>query len=424
MSFQQGLSGLNAASTQLDAIGNNVANASTVGFKAGQVQFADVYASSLNNASATNIGIGVKIGAISQQFTQGNVTTTENPLDIAINGDGFFRVSNGGVISYTRNGQFTLDKDGFIVTSNGNRLTGYTVNANGALMQGSPVELNVDTSDLAPKATVGVVAKLNLDSTEDAIDTAAPYQFDPADPATYTNATTVTVYDSLGNAHDVQTFYVKSAANTWNVWAIEDAAAYATGAATIPPPAVPAGITQLGTLNFTSSGAIDTATTTLPFTANIVVGTGAVTTLDINIDYTGTSQYGSAFGVNKLTQDGFASGRLSSFTVSSDGTLTGSYTNGKTSTLGQVVLANFSNPSGLQSKGDNLWGETATSGQPLVGTPESSDLGVLQSYAVEDSNVDLTAELVNMITAQRYYQANAQTIKTQDAVMQTLVSLR
>ena len=423
MSFQQGLSGLNAASTQLDAIGNNVANASTVGYKAGQVQFADVYASSLNNASATNIGIGVKIGAISQQFTQGNVTTTENPLDIAINGDGFFRVSNGGVISYTRNGQFTLDKNGYIVTSNANRLTGYTVNANGALMQGSPVELNVDTSDLAPKATTGVVAKLNLDSTEDVIDTTGTYQFDPADPATYTNATTVTVFDSLGNAHDVQTFYVKSAANTWDVWAIDDAAAYAASVVAVPA-VPPAGITQLGTLNFTSSGAIDTATTTLPLAANIVVGTGAVTTLDINIDYTGTSQYGSAFGVNKLTQDGYASGRLSSFTVSSDGTLTGSYTNGKTSTLGQVVLANFSNPSGLQSKGDNLWGETAASGQPLVGTPESSDLGVLQSYAVEDSNVDLTAELVNMITAQRYYQANAQTIKTQDAVMQTLVSLR
>ena len=421
MSFQQGLSGLSAASTQLDTVGNNVANASTVGFKAGQVQFADVYANSLGNASASKVGIGVKVAQVTQQFTQGNVTTTKNPLDVAINGDGFFRMSNNGVVSYSRNGQFTLDKDGYIVNSTGNRLTGYSINSDGVLMKGSAVELNVNTSDLAPNATSGVVAKLNLDSSNTAIDTAL-HPFSPADPASYNNATTVTVFDSLGNAHDVQTFYIKTAANTWNVRGITDAAAYAAGQKATPP--VLAGTSNLGTLNFDSLGAINLATTTLPFVANIVVGTGAVTTLDINIDFTGTTQFGSKFGVNKLTQDGFASGRLSSFSVAADGTLTGSYTNGKSSTLGQVVLANFSNPNGLQPLGNNMWAETATSGQPLVGTPDTSDLGVLQSYAVEDSNVDLTAELVNMITAQRYYQANAQTIKTADAVMQTLVNLR
>jgi len=424
MSFQQGLSGLSAASTQLDTIGNNVANASTVGYKAGQAQFADVYANSLNNASASNVGIGVKVAQVQQQFTQGNISTTKNPLDIAINGDGFFRVSDNGVISYSRNGQFTLDKNGYIVNATGNRLTGYAVNADGVLLKGTPVELNINTSDLAPKATSGVTAKLNLDSSETAINTAAPYQFDPADPDTYHNATTVTVYDSLGNSHDLQTYYVKSASNVWQVWGITDPAAYATGAAATPPASPPAGITNLGQLTFTTSGAIDTTATTLPFVANMTVGTGATTTLDFNIDFTGTTQYGSKFGVNTLKQDGFASGRLSSFTVSPDGILTGSYTNGKSATLGQVVLANFSNPNGLQPLGNNLWTETSASGQPMVGAPDTSDLGVLQSYAVEDSNVDLTAELVNMITAQRYYQANAQTIKTQDAVMQTLVNLR
>lgn len=412
MSFQQGLSGLNAASTQLDSIGNNVANSSTVGFKAGQVQFADVYASSLNNASATNIGIGVKVGAVSQQFTQGNITTTENPLDIAINGDGFFRVSDNGVISFSRNGQFTLDKDGYIVTSSGSRLTGYATNASGTLMKGSPVELNINTSDLAPSATTKIAANLNLDSSEDPIDAATT--FSPTDPDSYNNASTVTVYDSLGNSHDVQTFYRKTAANAWTVYAVTD------------PSTSPVTTASVGTLAFGSDGALTAATTMplAPATGIVVASTGATSPLNISFDYTGTTQYGSKFGVNTLTQDGYASGRLSSFSVDTDGTIVGRYTNGKTSTLGQVVLANFSNPNGLQPLGNNLWAETATSGAALVGTPDSSDLGVLQSYAVEDSNVDLTAELVNMITAQRYYQANAQTIKTQDAVMQTLVNLR
>jgi flagellar hook protein FlgE len=404
MGFQQGLSGLNAASKSLEVIGNNVANANTVGFKESQAQFADVYANSLAGAGASQIGIGVKLAQVAQQFTQGNVTASNNPLDVAINGGGFFRMSNNGTVSYARNGQFQLDKAGYIVNATGSHLTGYGVSASGVLASGAPTDLNINTADLTPKITTKVSALLNLDSGS-AIPVTTP--FNMADPTTYNNSTAVSVYDSLGNAHTVQTFYVKTGANAWKVYAANDGV-----------PTTPANI---GSLAFASDGSLIAGA---PLTVPLVVSTGATTPFPVSIDYTGTSQYGSSFSVNALKQDGYTSGRLSGFSISANGTIVGRYTNGQSATLGQVVLANFTNPNGLQSLGNNLWTESAASGPALVGTPNSGSLGVLQSSAVEDSNVDLTAELVNMITAQRNYQANAQTIKTQDQVLQTLVNLR
>ncbi|HAN55452.1 MAG TPA: flagellar hook protein FlgE [Betaproteobacteria bacterium] len=404
MGFEQGLSGLNAASKNLDVIGNNVANANTVGFKQSQAQFADVYANSLAGAGASQIGIGVKVAQVAQQFTQGNVTASNNPLDVAINGGGFFRMSNNGTVSYARNGQFQLDKAGYIINATGSHLTGYGVSAGGVLASGAPTDLNINTADITPKITTKMSALLNLDSGS-AIPATTP--FNMADPTTYNNSTAVSVYDSLGNAHTVQTFYVKTAANTWDVYAANDGV-----------PTTPANI---GSLAFASDGSLIAGA---PLTVPLVVSTGATTPFPVSIDYTGSSQYGSSFSVNALKQDGYTSGRLSGFSISADGTIVGRYTNGQSATLGQVVLANFTNPNGLQSLGNNLWTESAASGPALVGTPDSGSLGVLQSSAVEDSNVDLTAELVNMITAQRNYQANAQTIKTQDQVMQTLVNLR
>ena len=395
---------MNAASKSLEVIGNNVANANTVGFKESQAQFADVYANSLAGAGASQIGIGVKVAQVAQQFTQGNVTASNNPLDVAINGGGFFRMSNNGTVSYARNGQFQLDKAGYIVNASGSHLTGYGVSASGVLASGAPTDLNINTADLTPKITTKVSALLNLDSGS-AIPVTTP--FNMADPTTYNNSTAVSVYDSLGNAHTVQTFYVKTGANTWKVYAANDGV-----------PTTPANI---GSLAFASDGSLIAGA---PLTVPLVVSTGATTPFPVSIDYTGTSQYGSSFSVNALKQDGYTSGRLSGFSISANGTIVGRYTNGQSATLGQVVLANFTNPNGLQSLGNNLWTETATSGPALVGTPNSGSLGVLQSSAVEDSNVDLTAELVNMITAQRSYQANAQTIKTQDQVLQTLVNLR
>ncbi|PZP63005.1 MAG: flagellar hook protein FlgE [Azospira oryzae] len=405
MGFQQGLSGLNAASKNLDVIANNVANANTVGFKASIAQFADVYANSLAGAGGGQIGIGTRLATVAQQFTQGNITVTNNPLDVAINGNGFFRLSENGAITYSRNGQFHTDKDGYIVNASGKRLTGYTT-VGGVLNTAAPVELRIDTADLPPQATASVAAKVNLDSRSPVI--SAP--FDINDPTTYTSSTAATVYDSLGNPHTLSIYFVKTGANTWSVYGALDGTQIGTGA--------------LGNLNFTASGNIDTATTTLPFIVSAPVTTGAVTPLTFELDFTGSTQFGSPFSMNALTQDGYGPGRLTGFNIGGDGTIVARYTNGQSRVMGQVVLVSFANPKGLQPLGDNAWAQTADSGQPLVGSPGSSNLGLLQSAAVEDSNVDLTQELVNMITAQRVYQANAQTIKTQDAVMQTLVNLR
>lgn len=409
MSFQQGLSGLSASSKTLEVIGNNVANANTVGFKQSQAIFSDVYAASLTGSGNSPIGIGTRLTEVAQQFTQGNVTASNNPLDVAINGGGFFRMSNDGAVSYSRNGQFQLDKSGFIVNAEGARLTGYVADSRGILSTGAPADIMIRTADLPPQVTGTVDALLNLDSRQ-AVPLTTPFAMD--DPTTYNNATSVSVYDSLGNAHVLQTFFVKTAAGSWDIYGAADENPINGGA-------------PLGTLAFGTDGALTPASqAALPIMANIPVATGATPLLAVGLDYTGTTQFGASFAVNRLDQDGFTSGRLSGFGVAPDGVVMGRYTNGQSAVLGQVVLASFANPNGLQPLGGNLWAESAESGSPMVGAPTSGNLGALQSNAVEDSNVDLTAELVNMITAQRNYQANAQTIKTQDQVLQTLVNLR
>jgi flagellar hook protein FlgE len=407
MSFQQGLSGLNAASKQLEVIGNNVSNANTVGFKQSRAEFADVFANSLTGSGASQIGIGTNLANVAQQFTQGNLTSTSNPLDIAINGGGFFRMSNNGAITYTRNGQFQLDKFGYVTDSGNKRLTGYSADPAGILSTGAPTDININTADLKPTVTTKVVGLVNLDSRNSAPVTTP---FNPADPTSYNNSTAVTAYDSLGNAHTVQSFFVKTGPGVWNVYTTADG---------VSTPALPA---TTAVMTFNGTG---TAPTTVPAvaTVNFTPTTGA-NAVSMTLDYSGSTQFGSNFSINALSQNGFTSGSLASFNTSADGTIVGRYSNGQSKTLGQVVLANFVNPNGLQSLGGNAWSESATSGAPLVGTPKTGSLGVLQSSAQEDSNVDLTAELVNMITAQRIYQANAQTIKTQDQVLQTLVNLR
>jgi len=403
MAFQQGLSGLNAASKALEVIGNNVSNANTVGFKQSRAEFADVFAASLSGGSATQIGIGTKIADVAQQFTQGNITATNNTLDVAINGAGFFRLSNNGAITYTRNGQFQMDKNGYLTTSDGKRLMGNSAdNLNGS----SPVEIQIDTSDLQPVATTKITGTLNLNSSAANIDqTVTP--FSSTDPTSYTNSTAITVYDNLGNSHNVQNYYVKTAANSWSVYTTVDG----TNVTPTPTP----------TLAFTNGKYDSTGSSITPIA---FTPTSGGSTMNISFDYATSTQYGNTFSVNKLSQDGYSSGRIASFTIGDDGIIQGRYTNGQSKNLGRVVLANFVNPNGLQSMGGNQWMASYESGDELVGSPGSSTMGVLQSSAVEDSNVDLTAELVNMITAQRIYQANAQTIKTQDQVMQTLVNLR
>lgn len=424
MGFQQGLSGLNTASKSLDVIGNNVANASTVGFKVGQAQFADVFAASLTGAGSSPVGLGSKLSTIVQQFTQGNITSTNNPMDVAINGNGFFLVTDPlGTPFYTRNGQFQVNKEGEVITSMGMKLQGYAVDDGGNVVQGSVRNVQIPTTDIAPLATgtsnsaTGVEAVLNLDSSEDPIALA----FDPQDSTTYNFSTSLSVYDTLGNASILRLYFTKTAPATWEVHTT-----------VTPPGGTVTDITPAPTpsIIFGSDGLIDpvasTALTDGAFSQTITaaqLNTGAAD-MTFNIDFSGTTQYGSDFSVNSLVQDGYASGSLTGFTISEDGILLGRYSNGQSKNLAQVVLASFRNPQGLQPQGNNLWVETSSSGPALLGAPQSGQFGSLQASAVEDSNVDLTAELVNMITAQRVYQANAQTIKTQDAVMQTLVNLR
>lgn len=508
MSFQQGLSGLNGAAKSLDVIGNNIANASTVGFKGSTTQFADVYARSLNGAGGNQAGIGVAVAGIAQQFTQGNIETSANPLDIAINGSGFFRTETSGLVQYTRNGQFSLDKNGYLVTPQGANLTGYGVGPSGQILAGSPSPLQISTADLKPVPTSKVDTSLNLDSRANP---PTNFPFNADDPTTYNKQTPVDVYDTLGNAHVMSLYYVKTGAGTWDVYAGSDGteltnvsvagasqqdagvqaarntwltatkavppdanaisaalsdyaskasaavvtAATAAGAspatiAAIQSAATSAGNTagyspdqidkdiaaavsvpsvRVGHLDFDSNGALSAqlmSPQTLPLTVNLPIypPTGAKDSLPIKLNFAGTTQYGADTSEKKTTQDGYTAGHLQRFSAGQDGTILGQYSNGQTKPLGQIVLANFTNPGGLEPLGNNAFAETSASGTPLVGTPDTGSLGVLQSSATEASNVDLTAELVNMITAQRVYQANAQTIKTQDSVLQTLVNMR
>lgn len=413
MSFQQGLSGLNAASKNLDVIGNNVANAATVGFKGSGIVFADVYANSLLGAGSNAVGIGVGVANVAQNFSQGNVSITSNPLDMAINGSGFFRLSHAGSVVYSRNGQFHLDKDGYIVNAQGANLTGYQADATGNVVQSGATNLRLNSDRIDPKQTAEAYVVANLDSRE----TASALAFNMNDPATYHATTSMSTYDSQGNPHALALYFVKTAANSWEVYAANDGTQIDGDTAT-------AGMQPLGVLAFQTNGQIDTAASDFPLSVPLATATGATTPYNVTLDFSGTTQFGSAFGVTELRQDGYADGRLTGFAISEEGIILGRYSNGQSRAQGQVVLSNFTNPNGLQPLGNNYYAETAESGQPLDGAPLTGNIGSLQAGAVEESNVDLTAELVNMITAQRVYQANAQTIKTQDQVMQTLVNLR
>jgi len=423
MGFAQGVSGLNASSNELDVIGNNIANSGTVGFKTGSVQFADVYAGS-------RVGLGTQVASVAQNFTQGALKSSTRPLDVAItNGDGFFRLASaGGELSYSRNGQFNMDKNGFIVNAAGMQLTGFQVGANGSIAGGSPTALQLPTTAMAPNPTGAITAQFNLDSRS-TVPTKTP--FDANDSTTYNYSSAVTIFDSLGNSHELSTFFVKttpSTANTWDVYATADGQPLATSGMFAPaPPAPGSNGTPIGSVAFDTSGILvpptPPATGLLSITGlNFANGSSPMT---FDMDITGTTQFGNANDVKKLIQDGYTSGTLTAYAINPDGTVSGKYSNEQAKTLGQVVLSSFANPNGLQPKGDNAWAETDASGQPLTGTPGSgTKVGALTSGALETSNVDLTSELVNLIIAQRTYQANAQTVKTQDQVMQTLVNMR
>ncbi|MFG6416702.1 flagellar hook protein FlgE [Roseateles sp. DC23W] len=438
MSFQQGLSGLNASSKNLDVIGNNIANSGTYGAKASRAEFSDVYAMALNGAGQNQIGIGTSLQTVAQQFTQGNISTTENPMDLAINGGGFFQLSDGvNPTLYSRNGQFKVSKDGFIVNNDGLKLMGYPANGQGVIQPGTATPLQLPTGGIPPAVTSKVSMEFNLDSRlkvtapEDGTGTG----LDLSDSTTYNNATSMTVYDAKGQDVAV-TFYFQRAAiaddgsDVWNVYATANGTPFDVDAEgnTISVDDLGNPTTPYTVLTFPSTGGSPTSPTA-PISMTVPAGTSnrGYSTLaieGIQLDLSGITENGSSFAVTNLTQDGYAPGQLTGIQVADDGTVLARYSNGQSKPAGQVELANFRNPQGLQPMGGNVWLRTVGSGDPVVGVPGDGNMGALRSGSLEESNVDITAELVNMVTAQRAYQANAQTIKTQDQVLQTIVNLR
>ncbi len=420
MSFQQGLSGLNASSKNLEVIGNNIANANTFGTKASRAEFSDVYATALNGSGTNAIGIGAHLASVSQQFTQGNVTATENPMDLAINGAGFFQVGNGvSPVTYTRNGQFKIDRQGFIITNKQDKLMGYMANALGVIQPGQAVPIQLPTGGIAPNPSSVTGIEANLDARLKKTLPAAGAQIDFADATTYNNATSMTVYDAKGQDLSLSYYYQKAGTDQWNLYITANGNTLA-GTAAAPLP--------VATLQFATDGShVTNPTGPLSFNIPSVTNSSGAATVPITgmtLQISGMTQYGAAFGVTDVKQDGYSAGQLTAVSVEANGIITAKYSNGQSKSAAQIEMANFRNPQGLQPLGDNLWANTYFSGDPIIGTPAAGNMGVLQSGALEESNVDLTGELVNMITAQRIYQANAQTIKTQDQVLQTLVNLR
>jgi flagellar hook protein FlgE len=427
MSFQQGVSGLTASARNLEVIGNNVANASTVGAKVARAEFADVYARAVSGG-ASSIGLGVSQTAVTQQFSQGSFRSTDGPLDMAINGGGFFQLKDlTGNSQYTRNGQFKVDRDGFIVNAQQARLLGYPANDQGVLVPGQAQPLILPTAGIKPSTTANVTLELNLDARAVATyDSNASPVIDFNDAKTYNNATSVNVYDSKGQEVSLTYFFQKASPDTWNVYAAANG---------VPVNADGGGVAQpITSITFPADGSapINQSDASLPLelidfdvpaTSNFQ---SAVTEPipGVKLDISTLTQYGAIFGVTNVTQDGFPPGQLNAIKIQPNGIVLATYSSGQSTPIGQVELATFRNVQGLQPLGGNVWGSTYESGDPVPGTPGAGNLGVLQAGVVEESNIDLTAELVSMMVAQRIYQANAQTIKTQDSVLQTLVNLR
>tara|TARA_R110002049_G_scaffold54526_10_gene151752 strand:+ start:3925 stop:5142 length:1218 start_codon:yes stop_codon:yes gene_type:complete len=405
MPFTIALSGLNAASADLSVTANNVANVNTNGFKMSRAQFSEVFAVGTQSVSSSAAGSGVRLSEIAQQFTQGNIDFTDNALDLAIGGEGFFVLSDNGSRMYSRAGAFGVDNEGFVVNSQGARLQAYPYAGGGLFNTGTPNDLQLSTGANPPSATTRSTLGINLPA--DALPPTNPV-FDSADPTSFNHTTSVTVYDSLGAAHTATVYFMKDAVeNTWNT-AVEIDGTAVAGA---------------GQITFGSDGSLQAPVGGLMPLNAYDPGTGAAD-ISMSLDFGTATQFGDNFGVNSLSQDGFTTGRLTGVSVDEEGVVFARYTNGQSSSLGKLAMANFANPQGLQQLGDTAWGESFQSGDALLGEAGTASFGSIQSGALEASNVDLTAQLVQMITAQRNFQANAQMISTADTVTQTVINIR
>lgn len=439
MSYNIGLSGLNAANKALNVTGNNIANVATTGFKASRAEFADQYSSSIRGTSAgrTTIGTGVRTAAISQQFSSGNINGTGQALDMAIDGNGFFALNDNGSKIYTRAGAFYSDKQGFVVNAGGANLQGYGVDENGQVVQGVLTNLQIDTANLTPKATSKIDQTVNLKSSDGA-PTVTP--FDPADVKSYNFTFSSDVYDSQGNAHQLNQYFIKDdTSNSWKMYSTIDGRNPQDPTSTQP---------LINDLPFKSDGTLNAdALTAGPVAGGLSINANKTFNLDnwipaqknaagqwtangananpggVSLDMLGMTQYNAASAVTAKDQDGFATGELTGLSVDKGGFLFANFTNGQNKVIGQVAIASFSNMQGLTPIGGTNWQESFSSGVPVIGAPDTGTLGQIAGASLEDSNVDLTGELVNLIKAQSNYQANAKTISTESTIMQTIIQM-
>jgi len=407
MPFRTALSGLNAASADLRVTGNNIANTGTTGFKESRAEFADVFSQSFGGISQTAIGTGVRLAAVTQQFNQGNIEFTGNNLDLAMNGQGFFVLNDSGTQVYTRAGAFQVNRDGFVVNTQGQRLQVYTPqNAAGTLFNtGSLADLQLSTSEAPPSATTGVEALVNLRADVEAIDPVAT-PFDINDPNSFHYSTSLTVYDSLGQARTATMYFANRDQLEWEARVAIDGVEVGTPV----------------TLEYNNDGTLLNPAT--PSAFGPYTPPNGAADMNIEFDFTRITQYGNSFNVTGLSQNGFTTGRLNSIDIDPSGVVFARFTNGQSQALGKVALANFANPQGLQQLGDNTWGESFGAGDVILGEADSGNFGLIQSGGLEGSNVDIAQQLVKLITAQRNFQANAQVITTADAVTQTIINIR
>ena len=448
MSFQQGLSGLSAAAKNLEVIGNNISNANTIGAKSSRAEFSDMYASAVGGSGG--VGIGSRLAAVTQDHTQGSITTTGSNLDLAINGKGYFQVQDtsvssgtagGGEISvlYARNGQFKSDRDGYIINNDGMRLLGYPADGTGTIRSGQLDALKIPDARIQQNPTQRVDLALNLDAADPQKSTAA---FDPKEGGSFNYSTSFNLVDKAGKDVQLSLYFRKSAAEKWDVFATANGV-----------PVQGAAGAQIGALDFTASADGAGPPTVARYTGAPAPGdaTRPQLTIDgaalaaalndatlnkakpagvdyafenVSVDLGGATQRAGDYLVGSIKQDGYPVGTLSSFNFDKAGVLTARYSNGQVRQTAQLALATFRNPQGLAPAGGNAWAESKDSGAKSMNVPGTGATGEIMAGALEESNVDVTAELVSLITAQRTYQANAQSIKTQDQVMQSFVNMR
>jgi flagellar hook protein FlgE len=446
-SLFSGVSGLTANGASLSVIGNNIANMGTVGFKGSKATFADLVSSSLGGgAGAIQTGIGVALTGVQGNFSQGSLTTSNNVLDLAIDGNGFFvtKDSQGGTF-YTRAGQFHLDSQNRIVDPNGYQLQGYQADDTGAIT-GSISTISLPSTTASPKATTTIKVGANLTAQ------ATASAFSLLDPTGTSNfSTSITTYDSLGNGHLLTVYFTKTAANTWGYNIVAPSADITTANYNAANINSTLGIVRVGsgTLGFTTGGALDTESVVTRYDDGTAAGTAGTVTGRLQIDFSGatqnqlvdfnfgksittdsgtgldgTTQFGSASALVSQSQDGYAAGNLQAFSVDANGVISGRFSNGQLRSLAQVTLARFPDPLGLVRTGKNTFAQSGSSGLPLTGAPDSAGMGRVVSNSLELSNVDLGESFIDMIAAQRGFQANSRVITTSDEILQDLVNLK